>query len=103
MLLSTGLLDCLHGHKILAIDLKIFQLSLLPKTERSNYTYINRLNPRKLSSHFLIPKPIETPRIQSKKEIQEIPFSKELTDNYCALRFLYESIIIIIITPEALI
>ena len=28
---------------------------------------------------------------------QEIPFSKELTDNYCALRFLYESIIIIII------
>ena len=24
--------------------------------------------------------------------LQEIPFSKEFTDNYCALRFLYESI-----------
>ena len=24
--------------------------------------------------------------------LQEIPFSKELTDNYCALRLLYESI-----------
>ena len=36
---------------------------------------------------------------QSRCNSLSIPFSKELTDNYnyCALRFLYESIIIIII------